>query len=200
LYNQQNPMFEVKPVFRPVQTLVISFISSIFITMFLGSFLIPILGIAIGAILLLTVPQFKDSIGPGSGAGSGLEVELYQADFQTFSYIITSLPLLIGLALYLVAALIVYKSMKRTKSKTVYSFYEDHMLYSESYRTKNKTTVKYSSITSLDYSCSTFQERLGIGTISISTAGRSKQINISDIPNPDEIFHKIEELTGTKSA
>ncbi|MGV2886145.1 PH domain-containing protein [Paenibacillus taichungensis] len=196
MYNQQNPMFEVKPVFRPVQTLVISLISSIFITMFLGSFLIPILGIAIGAIVLFTMPQFKDSI----AAASGSEVELSQSDFQTFAYIFTSLPLLIGLALYLVAALIVYKSMKRTKSKTVYSFYEDHMLYSESYRTKNKTTVKYSSITSLDYSCSTFQERLGIGTISISTAGRSKLINISDIPNPDEIYQKIEELTGTKSA
>ncbi|RRJ54812.1 hypothetical protein EHV15_35065 [Paenibacillus oralis] len=190
MYNQLSPLFEVKPVFRPLQTLVFSLIISIFITMFFGSFLVPILGIIVGAIIIESSPGLKESIASATDSGNT----------HTLAFIFSSLPIIVGMVLYFTVTLFVYRALKQNKEKTVYSFFEDHMTYFESYRKKIKTTIKYSSISAVDYTCSPFQERLGLGTVSISTGVRSKTINLFDIPNPDEIYQKIEELTETHYA
>lgn len=187
--NQPNPLLVVKPIFRSGQTLIISLIISIFITMFFGSFLIPTLGIAFGAIIIATVPLVKDSLSRATESAAP----------YSYDVLFSLLPILLGLIFYLIITLIVYKVLKRSNGNTVYTFYENHFTFTETYRKKVKMRISYSSISKINCSCSTFQERLGVGTVSITTS-TLKTINLSNIHNPEEIYQKISTLTGTQCA
>lgn len=184
--SKQDPLLVVRPIFNPKQTLVRSLVMSIILTVFFGSLLIPILGIALGSVIISILPMISDSI-----------TLVTKSDLQKYATIFTSVQIFIGVGLYVIITLIVYSSIKRKASSDVFMFYESYLTYLDSNNRKSKIkyTVNYSQITDISLSFNKFQEHNVVGTISISTYGSINRISISNISNPEDVHQRIIDLT-----
>lgn len=181
----EQPILEVRPVFRWLQATVASFFVALFITPFIGGFLT--FGLAMFAFLFGLI--FLD-----------LESAIYQLDLvfgatesgEAAERLAVLTPFLFYFSVFLLLVFFIFRAMKRTCERTVYRFYENRIDYAEGYWTKTYKSILYKDIVSVAYSSSPMQSRKGIGTVTVNTAGANNSILLSDIPNPEQIVEQIQ--------
>lgn len=155
---------EAKPIFRPVLTFIFSIVVAMIMNAFFGSMVATILTMIV----------------------SGIAVGMGLSDAEIL-LTITVVPTAFLIISFILIAHVFYKRQKRNTEHTSYILYEDRIVYSDKYRLKQQHTIFYRDIVGLQVSSSPRQEKLGVGDVQIKTAGNSTWINITNIPNFEQI-------------
>lgn len=102
---------------------------------------------------------------------------------------------------------IAYAAQKSTYGKTEYTFYATRLDYYEGFFTTEQKSIDYKNVTEANLSKGIIQKKYGLGTITLSTPatglvhGRARSgIQISDIPNVDQVYAEIKALIGRVTA
>ena len=99
--------------------------------------------------------------------------------------------------------LVVYFVKKKTYERTEYRFFTDHLEYYEGFFNVEQKSMPYKNVTEVYLRKGIIQSMYGLGTIVLSTPATGMQsgvarsgIQVSDIPNPDEVYRQVKELVG----
>jgi|GEM_PF-6038187 len=109
---------------------------------------------------------------------------------------------LVEIGVLILAIFVLPHFTRKNVENTVYNIYGDRIEYSESFFNKAFKTVKLSRVLCVNMTRGVLQQKYGLGSLCLDTAGTGHHAGIvfQDIPNPEKAYREIQELIENNKA